>query len=252
MQNAQEILDELFGEELKGLGRGGKKQRQLQVALGRSLSREDLASLAAPQGARPKLLRQLRTSHHFCAKLVAEGRPGAEIQTITGYASSTISNLKRDPAFQELVEHYRKQTEEIYIDVHQRLSSISLDALEVLQERLASDPDSVKSEEALKIAQLGLDRTGFGPTSTTRLSGGVAVLTEDTLARIKDEANARRRGAVREVQTGLGTPLSLPGPEGASQESEALARGEGEGADLREEIHSDDPSEVSELERSAA
>lgn len=248
MQSSEEILDELFA----GLGRGGKKPRKLQMEFSRNLTREDLLALSTHQGTKPKSVKQMRQSHHFCAKLVAEGRKGPEISAITGYAPSTISNLKHDPAFQELVEHYKAQTEEIYVDVHQRLAALSLDAVEVLHEQLLEKPETIKVEEKIKIAQLGLDRTGFGPTSTTRLAGGVAVLTEETLARIKDEANQRGRGAVRTLSADSGPVDSIPGTGQSLAEAEEAEGNEGERTDLREEVHQVVEDEPTHLRRSAA
>lgn len=235
MESSEEILDELF----RGLGRGGKKPRKLLLEIGRSLTREDLVALSAPQNIKPKSVRQLRQSHHFAAKLVAEGRKGAEIQLVTGYAPATISNLKRDPAFQDLVSYYKEQTEEIYIDVHQRLAALSLDAVEVLHERLIDEPDSFKVEELQKTASLGLDRTGFGPTSNLRHSGGVAVLTEETLTRIKEEAAQRQRGATRLLSTDSSPVDSIPVGALSSPATKETEGSEGPGSGLREEVYQD-------------
>lgn len=71
----------------------------------RSLARADLSLLLEkrPQ----KTLQSLSDGHHAVARAVAAGLPNVEIARLTGRNASRISLLKSDPAFQELVAHYR-------------------------------------------------------------------------------------------------------------------------------------------------
>lgn len=134
----------------------------LTFALTRALTEADWL---APRGAKPAPLKALRYSHHQLARLLAEGvRPG-EAAALSGYCASRISILQQDPAFQELISFYAGRKDEILVDVAGRLKSLTLDALDALQERLTEEPERVETSELRLIAAEGLDRIGFGKTS---------------------------------------------------------------------------------------
>lgn len=228
-QSSEEILDELF----RGVGRAGKRKQTsgLRVAFERELGENDLRTLASHQGIDPQPVKRLRHSHHMLAKLLADGVPQVEISLMTGFCTSRISILKRDPAFQELIAYYDDQKREIYLDVHQQLADFGLDTLGELRHRLETEPENFKNEELVKQLTAVLDRSGYGPTSTLKHTGGVALLTDEALTRLKAEAEARRVGAVRTL-SGVGEVIdSIPvQPPSAVREAEEGEGDEGERA----------------------
>lgn len=139
----------------------------------RTLTAGDIASLGLHPAPIPRIKR-LRDSHHALARLIAENRPGAEISALTGYAQSSISILKSDPAFAELVEYYRGETREAYANLADRMALLSLDTIQELQDRLVNEPESFQIDQLQAQLRLLADRTGFGPTSKTDVQITVA------------------------------------------------------------------------------
>lgn len=109
------------------------------------------------------VLTRLRHSHHKLARCLAEGMRVFEASAATGYAAGTICSLKADPTFKALVAHYQEVQVAAFADAAERMATLSADAIEVLQERVATDPDAVSTEVLLKLATAMLDRTGHAP-----------------------------------------------------------------------------------------
>jgi hypothetical protein len=186
-------------------------------------------------------LKQLRSSHHEAARLVAMGKEPSEVALITGYTPQRVIQLKVDPAFQELVAYYGGQVEELYIDVHRRLAGFTNDAMEVLHERLLEAPEKMKTSDLKDILTLGLDRTGFGPKSTVNTNIKAVVVTNAELERIKAEAAAARLGTTRQLEASrqpehLAAPVGGPGSNRPLEGAEAVAGEQSEGKSLRARI----------------
>lgn len=239
MQTSDQILDELIGQ---GIGRGRKKKlKSVRVSIERELTQEDVLRLAFDQKTtNVPSIQKIRNSHHFVARLLAEGRKSYEIGLITGYTPGRISQLARDPTFKELIAYYKANLSEVYVDVHRRLASFALDALEEIQSRLDEEPERFSNKELNEYMNAALDRSGYGPTSTTQVKGGVTVITDEILYKIKEEAERRRLGIVRTL-SGPGEVIdSVPVQSSPNvSEEEESERSEGERIGLREEIHPD-------------
>lgn len=138
----------------------GAKSKGLAISVVRELTRDDLAVFDAPDldklpAANP--LVRLRHKHHLLARLMAEGRMGAEISLITGYSSSYLSTIQHDPAFKELVSYYEQQTEALYANVHERRAALGLSAVEELQDRVDNQPDTFSNREMMELMEKALD-----------------------------------------------------------------------------------------------
>lgn len=147
----------LLGEVLLGSARGGKKPRSpLFVSVLRSLGPEDVpALLSAPEVAAPRpTLSAIRHSHHQLARLIASGMPQVQIGLTLGYSQTYISNIKHDPAFTELVEHYAANREQIFVDVLERMKILGMNTLEELQNRLETEPEGWTKRELMELAKL--------------------------------------------------------------------------------------------------
>ena len=165
-----------------GSARGGRRPAMpLALEVVRELGEEDLAEILSPTplACGTNAVKTLRSSHHTLARLLAEGRRPGECSVITGYSLSRISILQNDPAFQELQSYYAAQLEPVYLNVHERLAQVGTDALEVIQERLDSDPDGFKNSELLAIVESTMDRSVApakgGPQARNAGAGPVAV-----------------------------------------------------------------------------
>lgn len=157
----------------------------------RDLAESDVSALRS--GAGPGLpanpLARLKHTHHLLARLIAEGRKQVEISLITGYSPSRISVLKDDPAFKELVSYYAEQAEAIYANVHERRAQLGLSAIEELQERVDTDPQSFSNRELMELVETTLDspaKTAAGPGALG--PGGLNI----NIAFVKAEDKPRR------------------------------------------------------------
>jgi hypothetical protein len=133
----------------------------------RELEESDLALLETDRGVKAPTLRRLTDMHHCIARLVAQGEAGYAIAMATGYSQSRISILKADPAFQELVAHYREAAAEIYeehqIDIAKKMAAVLSDTLDVQHDYVLSDDPDIRNIN--DIAKFVADRAGYGPAS---------------------------------------------------------------------------------------
>lgn len=161
-------------EQLIALGLPAKRRPKSVVDTAvymRDLGEQDVPLLLNPprMGIENKPLTRLRNTHHMLARLIAEGRNNTEAALATGYAPTRVTLLRNDPAFQELVAHYKSQAEHKWVDVQERLAMLGMSTLDELQDRLEADPDSFKNRELMELAQMTLDRS---VTKDARKGGG--------------------------------------------------------------------------------
>jgi hypothetical protein len=94
---------------------------------------------------------------------------GPQAALVTGYSPGRISQLDKDPAFTALVEDYRQESKSVFADMAERMSNLSLDALELIQERLQDTPETFTVPVLLDMVKAFADRTGFGPGQEVHL-----------------------------------------------------------------------------------
>lgn len=221
--------DSIVSEVLSRPARG-RKAAHLHAATVRPLAAEDIARLGAqvPGGlttVRP--LQRLRHSHHMLAQLMASGEKQEVCALATGYDPAYISNIKRDPAFKELLAHYASQVEATTLEVAARLRALGLDSIDELQARLAEDPDALTNRELMDLAELAFDRSGHGPSANVSVNARVALVSGVVISRIKEEVAAEATGRSLDL-------LTRPSPDRVPEVGEilsALALAEGTGAD---------------------
>lgn len=158
-----------FGMTISELGlspRGsGRASRPLTAVYVRDLQPADVSLLASERGIKPTPIARLRDRHHSLARCLAQGMKDAEASAVTGYDVSRISILKSDPTFKELVDHYQRQENSLLADFTERATSLSLTALNEIQERIEEDAESVSMTTLLEVVKITADRTGHAPVS---------------------------------------------------------------------------------------
>jgi hypothetical protein len=140
----------------------------------------------------PGNLKKIKEKHHSVARLLAQGLQQELVATITGYTAPYLSVLLNNPAMKELIEMYRLQHGSAAQVIGERLRTVGGRALEKLSDKIDSIEDV---NELIGIAKLGLDRSGHGPQSTSK------VVEEHHLidhARIQ-ELNQKARAGSREL-----------------------------------------------------
>lgn len=97
-----------------------------------------------------------RWEHHQLASLIASREiSDTEASVLTGYSPYTISNLRNQKAFQDLVAHYAETQEAPpHPEVGARMQNVGLSSLGELQDRLATDPASFSNRELLEVSEL--------------------------------------------------------------------------------------------------
>lgn len=177
----------------------GAPRAALAASIDRPLREEDLALVPA---AAMSAVRRLTDRHHAAARMVAAGARPAAIAAALSYSVATIYTLKGDPAFRELVEVYRGQEDMQFRTFFERLSGVAADALDLIQERLEDEAERAKITlpQAMEIAKLGADRTGYGPASTTTSNVNVHVGMAEKLASARARAAASAHPPVIEAQ----------------------------------------------------
>ena len=162
------------------------------------LTRDDLHVLAQP---RPQnVVQTLRDSHHRLARAVAMGLSNAEAAAVTGYSVNRVSMFRQDPAFKELVAHKRAMIDtEWAVDADPVITIMRDNALKaqaMLSDKLdvAMEKDEfLPTRDLLGIAELGLDRTGYGKVNkNVNVNLDFAKTLEDAV---------KRSASVRSVRT---------------------------------------------------
>lgn len=189
----------------------GRRPHSQSAAKVRDLTEADIDVLwETPPGgikSEPSTLLKIRNTHHKLAELLAQGVKQVEISSITGYSQSYISTIQNDPAFQNLVSYYEKQTEALFVDRAERMASLHTLSTEILQERLTEDPESFTQRELIELMKEVSDRTGHGPQSRS-----VNVNVNVDLAARLASARARVEGSEGSPKE----PALLSGPSSSS------------------------------------
>lgn len=150
------------------LQRGPSTYEQImEVSDIREVTRADLAVLTAARP--PGRLQTLRDTHHRIARAIAAGLPTKEITETCGTSYQRLWMLQKDPAFVELIAHYRAIITAEYAatadPVIEYMATNALKAQAMLSDKLdaaAEANEFLPTRDLLGIAELGLDRTGYG------------------------------------------------------------------------------------------
>lgn len=134
----------------------------------RDLTEADLAAPRAPTP--PRALLRIHASHHAVARCLATGIKQNQVALVTGYTPMRISFLLQDPTFQALVNDYRTEAKAVFADLAERMTEMSLDAMELLQEKLHDNPAEFTIPALIEIIKTFADRTGHGPNQTVSVS----------------------------------------------------------------------------------
>lgn len=211
----------------------GRAPKALQHSMVRELGPEDLARLQVEQGTKAPSVLRLNDRHHALARALASGQSPGQAAIFTGYSASRISILQDDPAFKELLTFYRSESDAATAQALARVTTMTLTAIALLEDRMENAPDDMRTRELLDVATAGLDRTGHGPSSKVQVTNLTLTAAEmAALAQAAQETNVR-------VIEGRATP-GLPDRNSDVPSLESLADGEtsrepGEGDLIRED-----------------
>lgn len=142
----------------------GRGRRPAPVFYGepRHLTETDILDMWVPNNEAARSIGRIKTlryNHHLLAKAVASGKSLLECSNLSGLTQSRISDLKNDPAFQELVSFYAEELHEVYTDVHSRMAAFGTSVLEELQERFEQEPEKFTKRELMELFTTMADRS---------------------------------------------------------------------------------------------
>lgn len=140
----------------------------------RSLDAADIDLLEESPAPKTSIAR-IRSKHHALARAIAAGMTNSEAGIAVGLASGTVSALKGDPTFAELVRHYEDGAKERFLGMMEKLGGLAEDIIDELEERLRDNPKQFKIAELDTLLRTMADRSGFGPTSKTTLNVNVGI-----------------------------------------------------------------------------
>jgi hypothetical protein len=187
----------------------------------RVLKRAELSVLAEKRP--PNSLQTLRDTHHRVARAVAAGLRGDEIAATTGYSYQRVSILKSDPAFMELVAHYRAiltaewASEADPVIDYMRTNSLKAQAM--ISDKLDAAMEAnefLPTRDLLGIAEFGADRTGYG-----KVNKNVNINVD--FAKQLEEARQRSASVRAPRQIEHSPPLAQSQPQQQSPPDHAVA-----------------------------
>jgi hypothetical protein len=172
-------------------------RQPLRIEVIRTLSDDDITGgFLTP--APPPTLREIKSSHHSLAKLLAQGRSHIEASRVTGYSPGYIGRLASDSTFRELVLHYTTVDEIASTDFLGAMREVGLDMLNELRDRVEQDPKS------LSVGQLheGIKLLLVEPMKSEALRGGLGAaagpITITFVASATPQASVEREGVLIE------------------------------------------------------
>lgn len=125
------------------------------------------ADIASAQRAPQSRVQTLRDSHHRLARLLASGLKQVEVAEISGYSANRIAQLRQDPAFMELVEHYRKMVNEGFVEAadeyYRTVSANRAIAARLINDKLSDEETAaeIPIRTLLAVHSDAADRTGY-------------------------------------------------------------------------------------------
>jgi hypothetical protein len=155
----------------------------------------------------PADLTRLKERHHSVARMLASGLNQRMVATICKYDEAYLSVLLNAPAMQELVAFYRIQNGNAAQVIGERLRTVGLKAVEKLDEKI--DAGELSNQELLGTAKLGLDRGGYGPSSTHHNINEDHIIDHAEILRRSREAETRNAEYIvpaSEVRAALAPP----------------------------------------------
>lgn len=167
----------------------GRRKLPLEAEYVRELSDADLGILAVTDRETiPAPIKRITERHHMVARLLAAGTSPGEVSALTGYDNSRISVLQNSPAMQELIALYRAEVNTQFAHTLDHLAGLSKDAILELRLRLEEEPEEFSVKELKDVAELALDRTGYGKATTVNSNVNVSLAARLETARARAKA----------------------------------------------------------------
>ena len=120
-----------------------------------------------PLAVKPIDLKQIRQSHHRLAILLAGGANDITAGRLCNYTPARVSQLKRTPAFQELLAHYASEAQTEWAEFIVAAKDLSMDLLQEISRRLDEEPEKISNQQLNDLLRTVSDRAGHAPVNKT-------------------------------------------------------------------------------------
>lgn len=152
---SDDLLDDIALASLQFRGAGTRALPPMLDYI-RDLTSEDIDVLNnVPVGSKVRPVAQMRHTHHALARLIASGKPVNEAAAITGHSFQRAYDLNAgDPAFRELVAHYKATVNQQFMDTAARLAMLGIATIEELMERLETGAAKFTNRELFELAKV--------------------------------------------------------------------------------------------------
>lgn len=188
----------------------------------REVTRADLAHLTVKREA--NVVQTLRDNHHRIARAIASGMSNGDVAACCGVSINRVSSYKSDPSCAELIAHYRSLITAEWVQqdtVIEFMRTNALKAQAMISDKLddaAERNEFLPTRDLLGIAELGLDRTGYGKVNKNI---NVNVDFAAKLEAARTRASRTREVRVLELQPIAGAAGSTPASQGNLRRVEA-------------------------------
>lgn len=149
-------------------GRQPKERKIIEIG---ELRRSDLEQLKARRDT--PIVQQFRDPHHRLARCLASGMRVEEAAELCHYSISRVYMFSADPAFKNLVAHYREIITEEFKAAQQDFAELAsanmMKAERMISEKLDkadAEGELLPTRDLLAISRDGADRLGFGKKNT--------------------------------------------------------------------------------------
>lgn len=143
--------------------RGGAKPTSIHMLEVGEIGEGDIPTLQAERDSKAPPRKKMRYRHHTLAKALATGATPGTAAILAGFTLPTVSILQNDPAFKELIAFYSQDANKTFDLINEKKLGITSQALDLVAERFAKEPEKIKTDTAWSIAREGLDRSGHAP-----------------------------------------------------------------------------------------
>lgn len=178
-------------------------------------------------------LRTVKRRHHRLAMLLAAGTmTESQAALACGLHPATVSLLKQDPLFHELLTLYSDGVTAEFQDAVSQMADLADDMIGRLRDIMDNSPEQLSVDQILKALPILTDRTGNGPTSNVNTRSIALNLNSRDLADAKADAARRVVRPLRAIGEDHRRALNSLDPAGgqsvrAEAGEEGLAPGRG-------------------------
>lgn len=151
-------------------GRGHTSSLETLITDIRPINGQDVEAALAHEASGQRLpaynIKRVRLTHHRMAQLLAGGMNAVRVSRCCGIDPQRLSFLlNHDPAFIELVAHYKANVDDEFQDFVTAASELSNDMLDELRHRLETEPEKIGAATLLEGIRTLADRSGNSPVA---------------------------------------------------------------------------------------